>query len=51
MLPPLRVISDGPRWVNSPGTVRKLEAAAASKLAAKKRAAPKKPPQAKPGPS
>lgn len=46
MLPPLPVISDGPRWVNSPETVRKLDAAAASKPAAKKRATPKKPPQA-----
>jgi hypothetical protein len=32
--------------VNSPETVRKLEAVAASKPAAKKRAAPKKPPEA-----
>lgn len=46
MLPPLPVISDGPRWVNSPETVRKLEATAEIKPAAKKRAPPKKPSKA-----
>lgn len=43
MLPPLPVISDGPRWVNLPDAVQKLEAADKPKrVPARKRAAPAK---------
>lgn len=43
MLPPLPVISDGPRWVNSPEAVAKLEEVeSAEPIPAKRRAAPKR---------